>query len=359
VSASPSAGGASTAPGERQSVRPSLSQRIAATRGELLLVGFWGLAATLLGRGLSAALPGSTAGIGPVIVGVEQLGAFASQFLVVMGVATCVRLLLATLDCRSYLFHPVAIISSAAALPIILSSSSRHLPPAWLMMLMGISAALALVAALPALRMPHSRAAGLVLLTVTCGSIVSTTGRIIALYASHQAYAALFGLARGIATLGLLLDALSVVLVGIWLVRRYRFGFVMLLALASLAGVLVWLGSFDESAGPGPLVIGRAFAALTAHPDPFVGPAVRYFVEIGAIVMASVTLWLEWPTGVGAALCFALLARVSGDVPLCSLMLMLAALSAVRASLQNPKSEPWAIEPSGRRAPLEVMPVTR
>ena len=55
-----------------------------------------------------------------MIVGVEQLGAFASQFLVVMGVATCVRLLLATLDCRSYLFHPVAIISSAAALPIVL-----------------------------------------------------------------------------------------------------------------------------------------------------------------------------------------------------------------------------------------------
>jgi hypothetical protein len=58
-------------------------------------------------------------------------------------------------------------------------------------------------------------------------------------------------------------------------------------------------------------------------------------------------------------LCFALLARVSGDVPLCSLMLMLAALSAVRASLQTPKRDSAAAEPLGRRAPLEVMPVTR
>jgi hypothetical protein len=363
VSASPSADGTSGSASDTtragEGLRPSLSQRIAATRGELLLVGFWGLVATVLGRGLAAALPGSTAGIGPLIVGVEQLGSFASQFLVVMGVATCLRLLLATLDCRSYLFHPVSIISSAAALPIILSSSSRNLPPAWLMTLMGISAALALVASLPALRVPHSRAAGLVLLTVTCGSIVSTTGRIIALYASHQAYAALFGLARGVATLGLLLDALSVVLVGVWLVRRFRFGIVLLLALFTLAGAVVWLGALDESAGAGPLVIGRALAALTAHPDPFIGSGVRYFVELSAIAVATVTLWLEWPTGVGAALCFALLARVSGDVPLCSLMMMLAALSAVRASLQKPKSDPWRIEPSGRRAPLEVMPVTR
>ena len=113
--------------------------------------------------------------------------------------------------------------------------------------------------------MAHSRAAGLVLLTVTCGSIVSTTGRIIALYASHQAYAALFGLARGIATLGLLLDALSVVLVGVWLVRRFRFGIVLVLAIASCvrrAGLARYVR--EESAGAWPLVVGRALAALTA-----------------------------------------------------------------------------------------------
>jgi len=349
--------GSLPAPAEHE--KKTLSQRISATRAEVLLVGFWGLTATLLGRGLTSALPGSTAGIGPLIVGVEQIGAFASQFLVVLGVATCVRLLLSTLECRSYLFHPVAIVSSAAALPIVLSASSRHLSPAWLMALMGISAALALISALPALRMPHSRAAGLVLLTVTCGSIVSATGRIIALYASHQAHAGLFGLARGVATLGFLLDALSVALVGIWLARRFRFGLVLVLLLAASAALVVWLGVREEEGGAWPLVVGRALSALTANPDPFISSGVRYFIEIAAICAASVTLWLEWPLGVGAALCFALLARVSGDVPLCSLMLMLAALSAVRASLQIPRREPRRIEPSGRRAPLEVMPVTR
>ena len=59
------------------------------------------------------------------------------------------------------------------------------------------------------------------------------------------------------------------------------------------------------------------------------------------------------------ALSFALLVRVSGDVPLCSLMLMLAALSAVRASLQSVGPGGAPHEPPGRRAPLEVIPATR
>jgi hypothetical protein len=196
-------------------------------------------------------------------------------------------------------------------------------------------------------------------LTVTCGSIVSATGRIIALYASHQAHAGLFGLARGVATLGFLLDAMSVGLVAIWLARRFRFGLGLVLMMGAAAALVVWLGARDEDGGAWPLVVGRSLAALTAHPDPFIGSGLRYFIEIAALSCAAVTLWLEWPTGVGAALCFALLGRVSGDVPLCSLMLMLAALSAVRASLQTPRREPQRIEPSGRRRPLEVMPVTR
>jgi len=66
------------------------------------------------------------------------------------------------------------------------------------------------------------------------------------------------------------------------------------------------------------LFVARALAALTAHPDPFVQSGVRYFVEISAIFIAGVTLWFRRPLGVGETLCFALLARVSGDVPACA-----------------------------------------
>lgn len=321
------------------------------------MVGFWALVATVLGRGLAPALPGSTAGIGPLIVGVEQVGAFASQFMAVMGVATCVRLLLATIECRSYLFRPVAIVTCAAALPIIISASSRHLAPPWLVALMALSAALALVASLPVLRAEHSRAAGLVLLTVTSGSIVSAAGRIIAIYASHHVHASLFSLARGIATAGLLLDTISVVLVAFWLGRRWRYGGGLVVALWGAAALTVWSGMQPDGAAS--LVVERALTALTAHPDPFIGSGFRYFVELCAILFGAVTLWFQAPTAMGAALCFALLARVSGDVPLCALMLILAALSAVRASLQSVRPDEAPPEPSGRRAPLEVIPATR
>ncbi len=357
--ASPAASVASSEATSIGTGRPALAARAWPTRADVLMVGFWAWVATVLGRGLSPALPGSTAGIGPLIVGVEQLGAFASQFMVVMGAATCVRLLLSTLECRSYLFRPVAVISCAAALPIVISASSRHLAPAWLMTLMGLSAALSLVSTLPAVRASHSRALGLVLLTVTVGSIVSAAGRIIALYASYHVHAALFGVARSVATFGLLLDALSVVVVAIWLARRWRYGMAVVVGLLGVAALVVWSSIQSDGAGAWALVVGRALAALTAHPDPFIGSGVRFFVEICAILFAGVTLWFQWPMGVGVALSFALLARVSGDVPLCALMLMLAALSAVRASLQTLRPGDIAREPSGRRAPLEVMSATR
>jgi hypothetical protein len=328
-------------------------------RSDVMMTGFWALLATVLGRGLAPALPGSTAGIGQLIIGVEQLGAFASQFMVVMGVATAIRLLLATLDCRSYLFRPVAIISCAAALPVIISASSRHLAPAWLMALMALSAGLALVSSLPALRTTHTRVVGLVLLMVTCGSIVSAAGRIIAIYASQQAHAGLFSVARSIATAGLALDALSVALVGIWLARRRRYGVLLVAGLIGVAALVAWSGLASEETGAWPLVVGRALTALTAHPDPYIGSGLRYSIEICAIAFAAVVLWFQWPIGVGAALSLALLARVSGDVPLCALMLILAALAAVRASIESIRADQGAPEPSGRGAPLEVMPATR
>jgi len=328
-------------------------------RFDMLMVGFWALLATTLGRGLAPALPGSTAGIGELILGVEKLAAFSSQFLVVMGSATCVRLLLATLECRSQLFRPVAIVVCAAALPVIISASSRHLAPAWLITLVGLSTALGFASVLPALRALHSRAAGLVLFGVTCGSLVSAAGRIIALYASHHVQAPLFSLARGIATGGLLLDAMSVALVAFWLSRRFRFAMLLVALLAAIAGLFAWAGIQAEEAQGWRLVAGRALSALTAHPDPFIGSGVRYFVEVFAILLGAVTLWFRWPSGVGAALAFGLLARVSGDVPLCGLMLMLAALSAVRASLEPIRPSETLPEPSGRRASLEVVPATR
>lgn len=329
------------------------------TRSDVLMVGFWALLATCLGRALAPALPGSSAGIGELIVGVEQLAAFSTQFTLMLGAATCVRLLISTLECRLHLFRPVALVTCAAALPVILSASSRHLSPDWLIALVGLSSALALASLFPALRARHSRAAGLVLLGVTSGSLVSAGGRILALYASQQVHAGLFGMARGVATAGFLVDALTIAVVTLWIGRRLRHGALIALALLVTSIALSWAATQGQATEPWRVVVGRALAALTAHPDPLVGPAIRYVFEVLAILLAMVVIWLRWPLGVGAALAFALLGRASGDVPLCALMLMLSALSAVRASLEPEEPSQIAAESSGRRASLEVVAATR
>ena len=342
--------------------RRASSVRIVATRFDLVVVGLAALVASLVGRAVAPALPGTSAGLGALISGVEQLSGFATQFMAVMGVSTCVRLLLSTLHSPSRSFRSVAILSSTAALPIVISASSRHLATSWLIALVGLSAALGIVAARPALRVSQSRAAGLILLTVTLGSLVSAFARVLALYASQELEAELFGMARAVATAGLLLDVLSVLLAAVWVARRWRFGAALAAGLASLAMLVVWVGSHSAAPADGEgwaRFAARALVSLTAYPEPFVASGLRYFVEIYALLVASVALWLRRPPGVGEALCFALLARVSGDVPSCALMLMLAALCAVRASLEPVRPHEGNSARLGRRASLEVVPATR
>ncbi len=344
-----------------ESARRAVSARVLATRLDVVLVALAGLVATVLGRGVAQALPGSSTGIGSLIASVDQLAAFSTQFMAVMGVSTCVRSLLSTMHCPSRTYRWSAVLVCAAALPVIISASSRALPPPWLISLVGLSAALGVAAARPALQAPHSRAAGLMLLAVTLGSLVSGFGRVLALYASHEVEARLFSVARGIATLGLVVDALGVGLAVIWLGRRSRTGLSLAALLASVAGAVVWFGAHGGELaslqGLGGFV-SRTLDSLTAHPDPFVAAGFRYFVELFALLIAAVTLWFRNPPGVGETLSFALLARVSGDVPSCALMLMLAAFCAVRASLQPVRPHETAVSP-GRRASLEVVPVTR
>ncbi|HEU4579939.1 MAG TPA: hypothetical protein VFS67_16885 [Polyangiaceae bacterium] len=342
--------------------RRAVPLRIVATRFDVILVALTALVASVLGRAVAPALPGASPGIGDLITGVDQLAGFSTQFMAVLGVSTCVRLLLSTLDSTSRSFRSVAILSTTLALPMVISASSRHLAPGWLIALAGLSAALGVTAVRPALQAPQSRAAGLMLLLVTLGSLVSAFGRVLALYASQEVEAELFGLARGIATAGLLIDATSVLLAAVWASRRWRLGVGLVSALGSLAAFVVWVGAQSpapvEGEGWGRFVA-RALASLTAHPDPFVEAGLRYFIEIYALLVAAVTLWFRRPPGVGEAICFALLARVSGDVPSCALMLILASLCAVRASLQPVRPHGAAPQAAGRRASLEVVPVTR
>jgi hypothetical protein len=72
--------------------------------------------ASVVGRALAPALP-DRRGIGSLISGVEQLAGFATQFMAVMGVSTCVRSCSPRCDSPSRSFRSIAILSTRAGCP--------------------------------------------------------------------------------------------------------------------------------------------------------------------------------------------------------------------------------------------------
>ncbi len=307
-------------------------------RGDTWLVAGSALLATCLGRALAPALPGWRVGLSATISELEQLAAFLSQFLVVMGVATALRLLSSSLRYRLPLFRPIAVVCCALALPLILFSSRQRLESSWLVALVLLSGLVGAGAAIASLRHRHSRAAGLVLALVTLGSLVSASARLLALDAGELSRAGLFAVSRGVATGALLLDIASLGVAGLWLARQWVGGAWIASGIGFGALAVGLAAVHGASAAAWRVVMGRALDSLTGHPDPVLPLAVRYAAELGAVGLSAWALVHRGPAAVGVTLCFSLLARVSGDVPLCALMLVLSALCAVRASEYRPAS---------------------
>lgn len=296
------------------------------------MVGGCSVVASGLGRAIAPALPGTSSGIDGLISKLDQMSAFLTQFVVVMGVATAARLLLFALQYRLLIFRPVAVLSCAFVFPLVVTASSHRLGSGWLLAMLGSSAIVATAAAGPSLRNAHSRFAGLVLCVATAGSLVAATAKILGLNASRQAQASLFATARGVSSVGLALEILLLVVVTLWLVRRERRLAVGVAAIWALSAAAAWAGVHGEVAAPWRMFAGRALSSLTTHPDPYLGTGVRYTVEVASVLMAGLALTQNRTRGVGQAVAFALLAGASADVPVCGLMLVLSSLLAIRAS---------------------------
>lgn len=313
------------------------------------LVAVVALAATVVARGLAPALPGSSFASGPLILGVDRVAAFLSQFAVIVGAATCVRLLLRAMIERrlSYAQRLISVVMSAAAIPIVLSAANRQIEPAWLLVLVGLSGGVALASLAPAMRSPQARAAALVLGVTTLATLVWAGARILALEASNVAYTSLFRAAEGIATLGLAFEGIACAITVFWLGRQKPWG-TWLVASATLAAVaIVWAGVGEPNADAWRVVVARALGALTPQPDPLVADTLRYFVEVSAIVLAAAALASLRRPEVGPIVAFALLARASGDTPLGALMLMLAALSMALTSARMSTSQLESVRVTG------------
>jgi hypothetical protein len=318
------------------------------------LVALLALVASLVGRGLAPALPGSRAGIGSFIALSARASAVLSQLFVLAGAMLAVRLAFATLRERplGVVYRVAAVPATACIVTLVMASTAQQLEPAITLGLAFVSAVLALAAAPPAFSSPRTRAAGFVLLLAGGAAFAHVIASFLAVRASDRALLPMFTAARAMATLSFGLDVASLVIAGFWAAsRRWRRAGIVAALVIGCAGVLAWGATrgarYDASTWQ--VLASRVLSQLTPHPAPLVPAVLRAAVEVLAPLTAlCAILARSRAAAVQGAIALAILARTSTDVPALALVLALAALLAALASVEH--REPPAPEPAASPA---------
>ncbi|MFC1641777.1 hypothetical protein ACFL5O_03680 [Myxococcota bacterium] len=315
-----------------------------------------GLAATLVGEALAPALKGSRAGIEDWIALCDQVGALLSHALAIYGLGLAVWLCLLTVRATKLSYwHRMAVVPLVTLVTVLAGSAmADSLSSSWTAW-MGIGATLLTCVAAPvSLRRAHTRPAGLVLVVIGMASFLELLARGAALHATHQSLSTVFQWARTVTTLSFTLKVTSVLVVVLWLgARRWRWmGPVSVLVLVGLLG-LSFCGFRGSSYGAswGEVLVARVLGGLLRRPAPLVGPVLRSVVELSLLTTAFAVLWVRRePRPLLAIVALALLSRAAADVPLCALMLAVAALLAPLAAVcvAPTQQRPTASEGCGR-----------
>ena len=304
------------------------------------------LLATLLGRAVAPALPGTVAGIDGLIeasrlvAGVVSVNLFflAGMLTVWLGIAS-----LAHSDLpASYRLG----VLPATATVVVLGTAALLAPieSRWLLWMGVISASVALVAVPSTLADSRSRAAGFVLLLVGIVAFVQLLARMLAVRASDGALAVLFGYARAFSTLGFVVHIAALALVGAWLAAR-RWTLLAGVGTGALAvsAFVAWgaAGGTHIDASLLQVLAARAFDELTRHPVPYVSAGVRHTVDVLTLITVALVVGARRRSALlAAAMGLALLGSGNADIPLCALMLTLGALLGPLAPMLDGLSAP-------------------
>jgi hypothetical protein len=289
------------------------------------------LAAVLVGRGLSRALPGTVSGIGEAIDQIGVAGSILSQFGAMTLVALAVRgaaILLLTKGGQPGVKLLAAVGTAFVAVTSLFSALLAHnqLALLWSVTLAILITAIVATSALGSLQVAEKRAVALVALGVALTALVHTAARVVALLAAEQASMLGFTFARGLATFGFGLELSCLVAAGIWLLAPdppapRAAGAILIL----IAPALAVAATRQEGWG---LVLGRTLEHLTAHPDPAVPRMLRYTAELWGVAAVGLCLAIRSRRGaLMMVLALLLLGRSSADVPLGAVFLLNGALA--------------------------------
>jgi hypothetical protein len=321
-----------------------------------------GLLATLLGRGVAPALPGTAAGIEGLIEASQALAAVTSVNLFFLAGMLTVWLAIASLAQPELPASYRLGVLPATATVVILGIAALIAPveARWLLWIGVISGSVALVAVPGTLASPPSRAVGFVLLSVGIVAFLQVIARMLAVRASDEALAALFGYARVFSTLGFVLHVGALAIVGLWLAAR-RWALLGTVGASAIAFSLfvAWgaAGGTQVDATALQILAARAFDELTRHPVPYVPAFIRHTVDVLTLVTVATTVgaWKK-PALLATAVSLALLGSGNADIPLCAVMLTLAALLGPLGRFANVGSDATAKSVRKAEAPTEPVP---
>jgi hypothetical protein len=205
----------------------------------------------------------------------------------------------------------------------------EQLPPTSGLALVATAAVAAIVAAYGAVLRPHTRAAAALLLVLAFAGVARLGAWELATRANEHADLALFHWSRGLATAGVLFEAMGQLIAVTWLGTRSRLAGQLGSTLALLvAFALTWgvAKGVHSGAQPWQYVMHTALADAPGLPPPYGLDAVATFLVPASLLLALVAAAQpNQVTAVVAAVALALVSHGAFDAPLRALCMVVAA----------------------------------
>lgn len=311
------------------------------------------VATLILGRAVAPAAQGIRVGLGRLLRAVEITGATLSQIFAMGSIAVAVSAIFTASRTRL----PYTLRVSAIALGgfVVLTSfwAARTPIPGVSAALIGVSASLlALVSAGTSFGAPFARGPALVLGLTAAASLLRLAAVALAYQAAEPGAARAAAVARGVATAAFAVDAVSLSAATAWIAAQSAWKrraaqappsepsprkltspiTVVILALSLLCTRQALIGAADDS-GALNVLLWRTAERLMTRPDPAVPLGFRIFAAFLAplVAVAAVATRGAIPA-LTSSVALILVARMSPEVPICALVLLIASLCVALAS---------------------------
>ena len=185
---------------------------------------------------------------------------------------------------------------------------------------------------------PHTRALALLLSGFALAALVRLAAWELATLGGERANVGLYAASRGVATLGVILEAAGQLAAAVWIGTRGRAG----LALSSLAAagafVVTWGAALGAQADASPLAaaLHSSLSVASTLPAPYALSGAASFLTVSAVLLGAAALaQLAQPPTIAAAFAMALVSRAAFDAPLRAAAIVVAAQWALVAAFDE------------------------